>query len=330
MHGDEPTATRSLVDLFNYIASAPDDAQVRRWAERLTVLAIPMLNPDGAELPQRRNAFGVDVNRDARRLATPEGRTLKAMQEKWRPAYGFNLHDQNPRTRVGRSDRLAAIALLAPPPDARATHTDSYDNALHLVSHIGRAIEPLVQGHLTRYDDTFNPRAFGDLMESWGVGTVLIESGAWHGDPARHYLRKVNFVALATALDAIASGAHLDSDVGFYQSLPENGRAIDDLLVVGGSIVLPGAPPTQIDLAIDKEGVGGVSETQIVDIGDLGEVVARDTVDASGLFIHLDDANARMIRPGMAPAFTIRRGADRASEAVWRILGIDARRLVGR
>jgi hypothetical protein len=37
-----------------------------------------------------------------------------------------------------------------------------------------------------------------------------------------------------------------------------------------------------------------------------------------------------MIRPGMAPAFTIRRSADRASEAVWRILGIDVRRLISR
>ena len=28
-----------------------------------------------------------------------------------------------------------------------------------LIAHFGRRIEPLVAGHLTRYDDSFNPRA---------------------------------------------------------------------------------------------------------------------------------------------------------------------------
>ena len=78
MHGDEPTATRALTDLFHYIANAPDDPRVQRWRDRLSLYAIPMLNPDAAEVPQRRNAFGVDVNRDARSLRTPEGRALKA------------------------------------------------------------------------------------------------------------------------------------------------------------------------------------------------------------------------------------------------------------
>jgi hypothetical protein len=31
-----------------------------------------MLNPDGAQRFQRRNALGIDINRDARALVTPE------------------------------------------------------------------------------------------------------------------------------------------------------------------------------------------------------------------------------------------------------------------
>src|SRR5690606_25450752 len=56
MHGDESTASMALADIFAYFAAAPSEPRVRRLAERLTVLFIPMLNPDGAERFQRRNA----------------------------------------------------------------------------------------------------------------------------------------------------------------------------------------------------------------------------------------------------------------------------------
>ena len=60
-----------------------------------------MLNPDGAERGARRNAQGIDVNRDALNLATPEGRLLKAVRDRHQPILGFNLHDQDRRTTVG-------------------------------------------------------------------------------------------------------------------------------------------------------------------------------------------------------------------------------------
>src|SRR5688572_22870545 len=79
MHGDESTATMSLADLISWFAStAPEHAALRSsLASKLKIVMIPMLNPDGAELFQRENAVGVDVNRDARNLATPEARALK-------------------------------------------------------------------------------------------------------------------------------------------------------------------------------------------------------------------------------------------------------------
>ncbi|HEX6694663.1 MAG TPA: hypothetical protein VF035_08215, partial [Longimicrobiales bacterium] len=323
---DEPTATRALADLFHFISTQPDDPHVKLWREKLSIHAIPMLNPDGAELDQRRDAFGVDVNRDARNLRTPEGRALKAAREKYRPIYGFNLHDQNPRTRVDRSDRLAAIALLAPPPDARGTMTPGYDRALRLTSYLGQRIEPMIRGHLTRYDDTFNPRAFGDLMESWGVATMLIEAGTWHNDPAKFYLRKVEFVALVTALDAIATGEHMSHSADFYHALPENGRIINGLLIRGGTVVVPGLQSARIDIAINEKSVGSSNTTEIVDIGDLDELVARDTIDATGLFLHPEPAALKdaggILKIGMYPSFVIRRTADPASAIVWRVDGI--------
>jgi beta-lactamase class A len=323
MHGDETTASRALADILNYVATAPDDPRVRRWSERITLLALPMLNPDGADMHRRRSAFGIDVNRDARVLATPEGRALKAVQERWRPDFGFNLHDQNPRSTVGSTGRIAAMALLAPAPDADATPTPSFLRAQQLTALIAREVAPLLGQHLARYDDTYNARAFGDGMQSWGVSTVLIESGSWRRDEPKHYLRTANFVALVAALDAIADGTYEGTDVTLYSGLPQNGRGVNDLIVRGGSVVLPGMPPYLADISIDAAAVGGPALTQIMDVGDLRENAARDTLDATGLFIHpvAGAGGTAEVHPGAYPHFELRTAADPASAVVWTVEG---------
>ena len=73
MHGDEPTATSALIDLFHYWQSNRHDPVVAEMARRMTIRAVPMLNPDGAELFQRRNLQSIDINRDARRLVGLQG-----------------------------------------------------------------------------------------------------------------------------------------------------------------------------------------------------------------------------------------------------------------
>ncbi|HEX2190485.1 MAG TPA: M14 family zinc carboxypeptidase [Longimicrobiaceae bacterium] len=318
MHGNESTATMALADVLRFLAEEPEHPLARRLAERLTVVAVPMLNPDGAERFQRRNALGIDVNRDARALATPEGRALRELQRTLRPDFGFNLHDQDVRARVGASDdRLAAIALLAPPFDAARSHNPVRDRARRVAAVVRGAVEPLVAGHVTRYDDSYNPRAFGDGMQRWGTSTVLIESGGWRGDPEKQYLRRVNFVALLAALDAIATGAFAAADPAAYESLPANGRPVNDLLVRGGSVVLPGIPPYRADLAVDYADAPARTGGRLVDAGDLAEAAARDTIDAAGLFVHP--------APEMLPADTAG-GAEPDSEAVWTVEGGAARR----
>jgi len=78
----------ALADLMARMAragSAPDAVR-DRIESKFTVVMLPMLNPDGAELFQRENADGVDINRDVRRLSTPEARVLKAVRESGKSA----------------------------------------------------------------------------------------------------------------------------------------------------------------------------------------------------------------------------------------------------
>lgn len=82
MHGDESTATMALMDMFRFFQASDQFDPLRRQILReLTLVFIPMLNPDGAEKFTRRNALGVDLNRDALRLQSPEAQLLKRVRD---------------------------------------------------------------------------------------------------------------------------------------------------------------------------------------------------------------------------------------------------------
>ncbi len=287
MHGDESTASMALADIVRFFSEQPEHPLARRIAEGAAIHMIPMLNPDGAERFQRRNAQGIDVNRDARRLQTPEGQILKSAVDSLQPQFGFNLHDQSASVRVGDSDRGVAIALLAPAFNEARDVDDKRRRAMRVATVLVEAVTPLVDDHVAKYDDTFNPRAFGDLVGAWGASTVLIESGAWPNDPQKQHLRRTNFVGILAALDAIATGDYEAFDPAVYDNLEFNGRRVPDLLVLGGIVRTPGLPDLQADLLVSYDKPLLQAEGRIVDIGDLGEAEAQDTLDASGLFVLL-------------------------------------------
>lgn len=323
MHGDESTSTMALADILNWMAAPGDDLLRHRLAEALTVVMVPMLNPDGAERFQRENAAGIDINRDARRLSSPEGRALKALRDSLQPAFGFNLHDQNARTRAGRTGPQAAIALLAPAADAERSWGPARSRARLVAAGIARHLADEIPGRVAVYDDAFNPRAFGDLMQTWGTSTVLIESGALPNDPQKQELRRLHVAAILGALDAIATGAYQHANPADYDNLPPNAGGAYDLLIRGGHLVLPGMPPLLADVAINFDDPVARTGGRVREVGDLSAVVAIDTVDATGAFLHprpaaivRDGARAWLpigteaaidVREGPEPLSTLRR-----------------------
>jgi hypothetical protein len=327
MHGDESTATMALADIFRFLVEAPDDPLRERLRGALTLVFIPMLNPDGAEVFQRENAVGIDVNRDARRLSTPEANALKRTQESLRPQFGFNLHDQNARTRVGRRGVQSAIALLAPAYDSALSYNEIRSRARLVAATLASIFAHEISGRIAKYDDAFNPRAFGDLMQQWGTSTVLIESGALPDDPQKQRLRALNVAAILGALDAIATGSYSTAAPTAYESLPFNQGGAFDVLVMGGQLVLPGKAPMPVDLAINYDDAVARQRGRVRDSGDLSGVIAIDTVTAAGLFLHPAAAALTstpagpMLRLGAAAEFELRRGASASSELVRRIGG---------
>jgi hypothetical protein len=288
MHGDESTATMALADIFAFLAGPEQHPLRNRLQTELTIVFVPMLNPDGAELFRRQNAAGIDINRDARPLATPEARALKAIRDRLDPDFGFNLHDQGARTRAGDDGPPAAIALLDPAFDEQRGYNPVRTRARLVAAGIARALGAEIPGRVARYDDTFNPRAFGDLMQQWGTSTVLIESGGLPNDPEKQRLRALNVAAILGALDAVATRAYTRADPDWYEKLPRNAGGASDILIVGGSLVLPGRRPAVIraDLALTYDDAVARTGPRIREVGDLEGTIALDTLDARGLFLH--------------------------------------------
>jgi len=253
MHGDEPSATPALLDVADTLL-AWDAPEPRAILDGLTLLMVPMLNPDGAERYGRRNAQAVDVNRDALSLTTPEGRVLKAVRDRFQPELGFNLHDQNRRTTVGDTAVLATISLLAVSGDREGTLTPGRARAKRVSSAVARALEPFVPGGIGRYDEDWNPRAFGDNVTAWGTPVVLIESGgAPPGRPLTD-LTRLNYVALLTALHGLVRDDLAGDTPDLYESLKRNEENLwTDVLLEGGRLWQPGAgQPYRADVAFDR------------------------------------------------------------------------------
>lgn len=232
MHGDESTATMALFDIFNFFSANDQFNELRKeLLDNLTIYFIPMLNPDGAERFQRRNALEIDINRDAARLESPESRILKSTRDSLNPLFGFNLHDQSPRYSAGGCFRSASISFLAPPVSYEKEVNPVRERAMKLIVELNRVLSEFIPGHVGKYSDDFEPRAFGDNIQRWGTSTILIETGGWKHDLQKQFLRKINFTILLSAFKSIAVNSYTRHSIKHYYSIPDNKENIFDLLI---------------------------------------------------------------------------------------------------
>jgi len=294
MHGDEPTATVALLDVLNYLGTTRETPGTKSLLSRLTLAVIPMLNPDGAERTRRTNAQGIDINRDAHRLQTPEGRFLKSVRDRLKPSVGYNLHNQGPNTLAGTTGPQAAIALLSVPFDEAFTENEGRRTTERLAVLVRDLLEPWAPGRVSRYDTEYTARAFGDSMTRWGTPTLLIESGGFAaaGPGEAAALVRLNFVALLGTLSALADGSLSKVDAAAYASIPLNVRdrlfdvLVRNALVIGGG----GLPPYLADVGwnvpatrpgFTGPAVGRGRGGAVLDVGDLETFKGKTEIDAT-------------------------------------------------
>jgi hypothetical protein len=221
MHGDEPTATSALVDIFAFLQKNRDKDWVKKLEETLTIRAVPMLNPDGAELYQRRNLQYIDINRDAQNLQSPEAQLLKRLRDAWQPHIGFNLHNQNSLTTVSGSNNQAAVSFLVVEGHPELRNNEGNERNKRICAAMIIALQNFIRGNIGRYVDAYNPTAFGDKFSDWGTPTILIETGALYGKDEM-FLVKMNFIAILTAMNSLVDGSEKILSPMNYEFIPNN------------------------------------------------------------------------------------------------------------
>lgn len=288
MHGDEPTATMALFDLFNFLEGKGDgfDSVRTLLKEKLNIHFIPMLNPDGAERYLRRNAQSIDLNRDARASQTVEGALLKSRAKAIQPRYGFNLHDQNIYYNVPGTKNPVTISLLAPAYNTEREINEVREGAMQIIVGMNKILQQYIPDAVAKYDDTYTPRGFGDNFQSWGASTVLIESGGLKGDPEKQEIRKLNFVIILNALMEIAQGTYENYDAKGYEEIPFNASNMHDIVIRSlefGSDSIPLKSDIAIRRGENTDGRDYFVRGRVEDIGDLPESFGYDEVDGEGL-----------------------------------------------
>lgn len=291
MHGDESTATMAILDVLNFFAADDDLNELRnKILKNVTIHFIPMLNPDGADKFKRRNHLDIDLNRDAARLQFPEAVLLKSVRDSINPQFGFNLHDQSTRYTAGNTYKSAALSFLAPAYNYEKEINTVRGNAMKVISNIYSEISKFIPGHIAKYDDEFEPRAFGDNMMKWGTSSILIESGGWKNNFDKQFIRKMNFVSLLIGFQSIAFEYYREANIEVYQLIPENKTRLFDLLLRNLTVKYDDKNYL-IDLGINYSETENENKTgyyfraRIEDIGDLSTFYGYDEYDLSGYTI---------------------------------------------
>ncbi len=295
MHGDEPTATMAIADIFNFLSAKDDgfDDFRERLLSESTLYFIPLLNPDGAEQYQRRNAQDIDLNRDALRAQTPEGKILKDVVKELKPDFGFNLHDQSRYYSAGNTPNPATMSFLAPAFNYEKDINRVREKSMQLIIQMNKILQAYIPDHVAKYSDDFEPRAFGDNIQKWGTSTILIEAGGLRGDREKQEIRKLHFLVLLEAFESIISESYAQNPLHLYEQIPNNERKMKEFILKNAILDQDGRS-FKTDIAFKVREIQDVTARHFYDlayIDDLGDLSIYYGYEEF-------DADTYIVRPG--------------------------------
>ncbi|MES2543284.1 MAG: M14 metallopeptidase family protein [Bacteroidota bacterium] len=284
MHGNESTTTKALFDLFNYLNSGSEN--VNSIVTNLTLIVVPMLNPDGALLYTRENANKIDLNRDFKDFSQPESLLLKKLFVDTAPDYCFNMHDQRTIFGIESSVKPATVSFLAPSYDQERQINETRGRAMSLIGEMNKVLKKLIPGQIGRFDDSFNINCAGDCFQFLNSPTVLFEAGHYPLDYDREIARKYIFIALITALKSLGSNDIIEQNTDEYLNIPQNKVMFCDFLYKNvkinyddNEIITNFAAQYKEELIDDKL----VFNAYISEIGDLNNYFGHFEFDAKEL-----------------------------------------------
>ena len=204
MHGDEPSATPGAARPRRHPARRRDpaarDARAAHAADRADAeprrrRALRAAQRAGHRRQPRRagarDAGGAAAQAAARPLLTPSS------------ASTCTTRTGAPRSATPASSPSIALLAVAGDPQGTLTPGPRAREARRVAARAD-ARPPFVPGGVARYDEDWNPRAFGDNLTAWGTPVVLIESGGRAGRLAARRPHAAQLRRAAHRADALA------------------------------------------------------------------------------------------------------------------------------
>jgi hypothetical protein len=168
IHGNEESGTDAALDVLHGLADRTD-CVVDGILRNAVVVVLPMQNPDGRALHQRRNAFAFDLNRDHLSRTQPETDAKVELMRRYPPLVLLDHHE------------FGYLPAFFPPNDDPVYH-EVTDEALHFINDVyGPAIADEFERKNWKYFnrgkgyDFFSP-IFTDTLASdgfQGVGMTI-------------------------------------------------------------------------------------------------------------------------------------------------------------
>lgn len=228
MHGNESTGTKALFDLFNCFLNSKS-IEIKTILEHCTLVFLPMLNPDGAEVYTRVNGNNIDLNRDAVDRSAKESKLLRSVLENFNPQFCFNLHDQRTIFNVEGFKNPATISFLAPSEEETRALTKGRKETMNVIIAMNKMLQAIIPNYVGRYTDEFYPTATGDNFQKLGFNTILIESGHYPNDYVREESRKYTFFSILQGLYYISKNNNF-TDYKDYFKIPNNAKIFYDVI----------------------------------------------------------------------------------------------------
>lgn len=281
MHGNESSGTRAMFDVINFFEQKSELTQL--ILSHLTIDFIPMLNPDGANVNTRRNAVGIDINRDFLAKESTEIHVLLHQIEEGKYQTLFNLHDQRTIFNVGQTAKPATLSFLAPSYNVEEDVNDVREKTMGIIQAMNTELQKVIPGHVGRYTSEFYPMSTGDNFTKMGYPCVLFEAGHFPNDYQRNTTRKYNALAILAGLWTLATQENFPFDE--YLSIPQNGQKYLDIIVHHVQI-RNGENSSVVDLGIYfedeyNEQANSVEQiAKISEIGDLRKFIGHLEIDA--------------------------------------------------
>jgi hypothetical protein len=231
IHGNELHSTEAALQVLKYLTGGSPDAGLIR--ENLTVVVIPMYNPDGSEANIRQSTTPnrIDLNRDWENFAQPESRAFYELWETVRPRLALDLHHMSSAPRVAGTNDLNQFQIgarsIAP---TRMTDEQWLTNR-QMASITLDALDGYGQTHTARYPDIDITNAVISRMLLGGPGPDGSDPGFQTqgaifyevrsvGQKSNGYLENLFRGPTLDVLTAAADGSLYDYGVSSWEAEP--------------------------------------------------------------------------------------------------------------